>query len=639
MIYFEIVIAGKHRGPSSIFTYSYDSHLAVGTVVTVLLRGKKANGFIVKISSKPSYKTLEISAVYPHIIPTSSVKSFLDLSSVYPLSSAYLASLFMPAELKYQSADLPDNEVSELPILSPHQTAAFDSIITEPKSCILYGDTGSGKMRLYMHLVRQVVRSGKNVIVLTPEIGLSAQLYTDLRQYFGNIVIYHSDLTPKQKRLAWSKCQESKSGLVLVGPRSALGMPLANIGLIIVDESHDQSYRQDNLPYVNAKVFAAILAKNNQSRCIYGSATPLITDIYQAKSQNLPIVRLTELAVKSSKSHNIQVLDYADPGQRVSGGSLLKSSKIALETTFQNAGQALILSNRRGTARYVSCADCGYEERCSNCDHLLVYHHDKHMLHCHFCATKYPAHSVCPSCGGSSLSMRSQGTKAIVEEIKSLFGEVEVKRFDTDSAKAESLSAYTSELRSGEIDCIIGTQMVAKGLDLPMLKTLVVIGSGSQMSGFMSEEREYQLLYQVLGRAIRGHQDTDIFVQTSAPDSATLKFAVERDYDSFYIREISARKKYHYPPFCFMLVVHFCRKSSKSAEQSGKKIASEISKFASTQDTNLEVGPPTPNSSERLNDNYNWHVLVKSPTRSALVRLVEVLGPAVVCELDPLDLP
>jgi primosomal protein N' (replication factor Y) (superfamily II helicase) len=635
MFYYEVAISGKQRGPTSIFTYSYADLLDIGRVVYVTLRGKKASGFIVKISSKPSYKTLSIASTSSHTIPTASVNTYSDLSGAYPLSSAYIASLFMPGTVAGKTDELATKGVIDIPPLNTHQTEALNKILLAEKSCLLYGDTGTGKTRLYIHLINGEIKKGKNVLLLAPEIGLASFLYDEISKYFPMSILYHSGLSPKKRRSAWVAAEKSGGGLVAIGPRSALGLPLQNIGIIVLDEAHDQSYRQDSLPFVHSRVFAALLAKNNDAYCVYGSATPLVADYYQAKLTGMPIVRLTELATSSDKTYGVHVLDYKDDKQKVSSGSLLRSSRQALEQTFKSGKQALILSNRRGTARYVSCTSCGHEERCELCDHLLIYHHDLHQLRCHFCMAKYPVPTSCSSCGQDTMTMRSEGTKAIASELEGIFPNISVMRFDTDNSRADQLSEHIAVVKSGEVDCIVGTQMIAKGLDLPNLQTLVVIGGGSFSSGFASEEREFQLLYQVIGRAIRGHQDTQIFIQTSSPESSLLGHTVARDYDSFYAEELSLRQKFDYPPFCHMMIVHYSRKSSASAQKSGQDLVNKILDMGQK----ISIHPPTPNTTERIGPDYNWHILLKSKKRSRLYDIAENLGTNVVCELDPSELP
>jgi primosomal protein N' (replication factor Y) (superfamily II helicase) len=635
MFYYEVAISGKQRGQTNVFTYSHPDKLDIGRIVGVTVRGKKAQGFIVKISSKPTYNTLGIASVSSHSLPKSSINTYLDLTLTYPISGAYLASLFMTSGVDGKVDELAPRDAISIPPLSPHQRAAFEQILSSNTSCLLYGDTGTGKTRLYIHLIENELKQGKNVLLLAPEIGLASFLYEEISKYFSRTILYHSGLTPKKRRSAWVASEQSSGGIVVVGPRSALGLPLGNIGTVILDEAHDQSYRQDGLPFVHSRVFAALLAKNNSAVCIYGSATPLVSDYYQAETLGMPIVKLTELAVGTNKTYDVHILDYKDDKQKMSSGSLLKDARHTLEATFKAGKQALILSNRRGTARYVSCTSCGHEERCESCDHLLIYHHDLHQLRCHFCMTKYPVPTSCSSCGQDTMTMRSEGTKAIATEIQSLFSDINLMRFDTDNLKADHLSGHIDRIKSGEVDCIVGTQMIAKGLDLPNLKTLIVIGGGSFSSGFASEEREFQLLYQVIGRAIRGHQDTDIYIQTSSPDSSLLKHTVARDYDSFYREEIALRKKFDYPPFCHMMVVHYSRKSSKSAANSGRDIMTKIL----DQNQKVSISEPTPNTTERISTDYNWHILVKSKKRSRLYEIAESLGTSVVCELDPAELP
>jgi primosomal protein N' (replication factor Y) len=230
--------------------------------------------------------------------------------------------------------------------------------------------------------------------------------------------------------------------------------------------------------------------------------------------------------------------------------------------------------------------------------------------------------------------MRSVGSKAVVDELSRLFPDAVIKRFDTDNDKNDHLLSHIEDLKSGKIQIIVGTQMIAKGLDLPKLKSLVVFAGGSS-SGYMSEEREFELLYQVLGRAMRGHQDTSIVIQTSNPDSAVLSWVIDRDYDSFMSSELADRKAFHYPPFCYMMLIHIRRKSSTGTAAAAQKLVDTLK----NRYPKLQIGSPTPNTVERLGPFYNWHIIIKSNRRSVLTTISEQIGTSFQCELDPVDIP
>jgi len=637
MFYYEVATAGNTRGSTSIFTYESALALEIGTIVRVSIRSKLCLGFIVKNSSKPAFKTNALDTYEPTIIlPKEILSTFKDLSNLYPLSESQLAGLLTPpsAPKNFEQKDEASaTDAQPIPPLSQEQYKVVQTILSGSQNTLLFGDTGTGKTRMYLHLIEKVLRDGKNVILLAPEIGLATYLFKEMETYFTNSIIYHSNLTPKQRFLTWLASSKSKSGLLVVGPRSALSLPIQSVGLIILDEAHDGSYRQDSSPYVHAKVFAAILAKNHGAMCVYGTATPSVNDYFSATQLKNPILEIKNRAVESENTTTIHVADYADESER-SGGSLLKSSIQAISGAIKQGGQALVLVNRRGTARYVACDNCGNEQRCTICDHLVVYHHDAYELRCHFCNTRYPVPSKCSECGSFDIKMRSYGTKALVEELTRSFPDISIRRFDTDTAKKDHLHEHTQSLKDGSIQLVVGTQMIAKGLDLPKLRTLVVLSSNSG-NGYGGEERDFQLLYQVLGRATRGHQNTKVVIQTASPSAHIIKYAVDRDYLAFYEKELADRKAFFYPPYCHMMIVHISRKTAKGAASAGTTVQQKIS----AEHRDVYVSPPLPDMTERVGLQYNWHLLVKSSKRSRLVDIARELGTGYLCELDPIDTP
>jgi primosomal protein N' (replication factor Y) len=636
MFYYEVAVGGKSKGKQDFFTYEYAQKLSVGTVVSVMFKQDELLGFIVKNSSKPNFNTNSILSVSSLTVPQAQVVTYLSLCSLYPFSGQSLAHLFLPPQLP-KNGEINLTKVQQKPLedLNSEQASAVELITSKGSSAFLFGDTGTGKTRVYTHLIKHYLKQNKNVILLAPEIGLASYIYKEVQPYITNSLLYHSNLASKKRSEVWKRAHDSDKGLLLVGPRSALTLPLQNIGLIIMDESHDASYRQDNQPYIHSRAIAALLAKNYGGLCVYGTATPNVADFYNATRLGVPIAKMSHPAVGTGKTTSVVAVSYDDANERTPGSSLLKTTRELLERTFKTDGQVLILMNRRGTARYISCETCGHEERCKNCDHLLVYHHDIHSLMCHFCTRKYAVPSTCSECSAGTLTMRSFGTKAVENEISKLFPSVTIGRFDTDTPKKLHLSELAPAIKSGEIQCVIGTQMVAKGLDLPKLKTLVVLGSGFSSSGFAGEEREFQLLYQVIGRANRGHQDTNVVIQTYNTSDHLLQSASKRDYESFYSYELKQRKQFNYPPFCHMGVIHYARKSSISCQKAGTSLINKLRK----QFKNIEFVGPLSDTHERRGPNYHWHILMKSKKRSDLVAIAHEIGTAWTCELDPIDTP
>lgn len=636
MLYFEVAVGNSSRGDKYIFTYSSPIKINKGSVVVVDFRGKDHFGFIVKKVTKPVFNTLPIKEISSYSIPPTLQKALSELAQKYPFSGQLLTRLFLPSSIKrYETKSGDKISTTEMPELNTDQKIIVDSIIKMSGNALLFGDTGTGKTRMYCHIINSVLKANKNALLLEPEIGLASYIHKEISEIFPNVVLYHSTMTPKERQLAWQKVHDTESGLVVIGPRSALTLPIKNLGVIITDEAHDAAYRQENSPYIYAQtIISSIVHSTPGCFYIYGSATPNVTDHYFAGEIGIPIYRLKTPAMGGKQTKPPVTISPRETTEIQSGKLLLKTSIEVLRETFKQGGQAMILINRRGTARLVRCEECGHELSCPNCGHLYVYHHDTHRLHCHFCTSRTAIPTSCPECNHSPLSMIPFGTKALELEISKLFPAIAARRFDTDTSKEDHLSRYTSQLENGEIQCIIGTQMIAKGLDLPKLKTLVVI-EGANGSGYMNEERQFQLLYQVVGRAHRGHQDANIIIQSENHLSPIIANVLARDYESFYRSELSERKAFRYPPFCHMMVIHYQRKSSKSAQTAGNNIVNSIK----SEFPGIEILEPVANLSEKLRDTYSWHIVVKSPRRKTLQSVAEHIGSSWLCEFDPITTP
>lgn len=633
MFYYEVAIGGNGRSNHQFFTYSHNELLPVGTIVYAPFRKRKALGFIVNKSSKPSFATRSIQEFSKLKVPKDQRQAYKDLCALYPLAGQIIARLFLPKSLKQYPISSSAQKLKKLPPLNVHQQAIVSDILRHKTGALIHGETGSGKTRMYMHLIAEAHARGKNVVLLEPEIGLASYIHKEILSVFPDAILYHSNLKTSERNQLWHKAYYTKGHGLIIGPRSALGLPIENLGLIITDEAHDTSYRQDNFPYLTTQHLVASLTRSSGAYYVYGSATPGVSELYYAQKLQIPYYRLTQLAREAKQITKPLIIDASLQKERLQGKLLLNSSIKSLEKAFKNGEQALILLNRRGTARLVHCNDCNHELTCNTCNRFLVYHHDAHYLACHYCQTKQSMPQVCPKCSGGELVMVPYGTKAIEREIAQRFPNIKTVRYDTD-ATGYTLDQHKKDLENGTIQCLIGTQMIAKGVDLPALSTLIVV-HGSGMGGFSSEERQFQLLYQVVGRAYRGHRDTTIVIQTNDIHSKVIGYATNRDYESFYQQELSERERYIYPPYVHLMVVHIERKSSKSAETAGQRLIATIKKMGHP----VLISSPLSNTTEKVGTSYRWHVTVKSKNRSVLKDISLELGTAWLCELDAINLP
>jgi primosomal protein N' (replication factor Y) len=590
-----------------------------------------------KFTTKPILKSLDLP-----VLP----KTLLGLADwilqYYPAPIGILAQSLLPAGISSKAINeevienLEHPDSNNLPPLTSEQKSAL-KVMTSRDSYILHGKTGSGKTRIYLELALKNVKNNKSVIILTPEISLTSQLADTFDQVFGNrVVVMHSNLTPASRQRVWIKCLRSTEPLIVIGARSALFMPVNNIGLIVLDESHESAYKQEQAPQYQTARVAAYLAKINMASLVLGSATPSIADYYLAKQRNKPIIELTKLAQQNSHKNEIIIVDKKDYSLFNKSNLLSKQLIEAIEKALNNGEQSLLYLNRRGTARIIMCQSCGWQANCPHCDIPLTYHSDKHHLRCHSCVYSANAPSSCPSCGQPDIIYKSAGTKAVVNEIERLFPSARVARYDTDNSVSESFERNFQAVKKGEIDIIVGTQMLAKGLDLPKLTTLGVILADSSlyMPDYTAEERTFQLINQVLGRIGRGHGHGKAIIQTYHPDHEVLKNAVDSDYQNFYSREIKTRQQYMFPPFCFILKVTFKRASVKSVESAALQAKNQISASGIA----VRIEGPAPSFYEKISNKYQWQLIIKSKNRSNLLEIIKILPKNCSYDIDPLDI-
>lgn len=631
--------ASYHRDEP--LTYSSDIELQVGQIVIVPVRSKEVLAIVASSVSKPSFAAKAVLSV-PDLppLPKPLQDLLLWLKDYYPAPLGLTTQLFLPDSLPSKkpepvaaAAAIQDN----LPVLTPDQRAALDAIEGSGMH-ILHGETGTGKTRVYLELAKRSFDAGKSSIILTPEIGLTSQLTQTFRATFGDrVVVMHSGLTDTARRQSWQMVLESKHPLVIVGARSALFAPLANVGLIVIDESHETAYKQDQAPYYHTASVAAKLASLHQSALVLGSATPLVTDYYVAKAKKRPIVRMTQTAAGDSiESPHVEVVDLKDRA-KFSRSPYLSTTLIdAIKKKLQEGEQTLLFLNRRGTARVVFCEKCGWQAACPHCDLPLVYHGDHHMMRCHSCSYKSQVPSSCPECKSTDIVFKSIGTKAIMLEVERLFPEARAMRFDTDNKKSERLEAHYDAVRSGDIDIIVGTQTLAKGLDLPKLGLVGVVLADTSLyfPDFSAQERTYQLLSQVLGRIGRGHRHGSAIVQTYAPESALLEAVIHKDWDTFYNKELVERQSFLFPPFCYLLKITCKRATSQSAQKAAETFAIQLR----SQNNNILIEGPAPAFHEKVQNKFVWQLIIKSKRRGPLVSIVRQLPSGWTHDIDPMNL-
>jgi primosomal protein N' (replication factor Y) len=507
-----------------------------------------------------------------------------------------------------------------------------------PGTALLHGVTGSGKTHVYIELARQTLERGESVIILVPEIALTSQLVEEFSSYFKEIILTHSRQTEAERHLAWQDALTSIKPRVVIGPRSALFMPLVRIGLVVIDESHEPSFKQEQSPRYSALRAASILAREHKAKLVLGSATPSITDYYLANQSQRPIITMRERARQDAQTPTVNLIDMTKRDNFKKHRFFSNTLLTQLENTFANGNQALIFHNRRGSASTTLCENCGWSASCTHCFTPLTLHADKHQLRCHICGIIEKIPTSCPECHSADIIHKGIGTKLIESELRKLFPQQTISRFDGDNETGESVDQKYKELYDGEIDLIIGTQVIAKGLDLPKLRTVGVIqaDAGLSLPDFGSSERTFQLLAQVVGRVGRSSHPTNVIVQSYQPAHPAVLDGLAQDYMHFYNTSLSERQRGHFPPFVYLLKLVCIYKTEAAAIKNAKIVAQEL---RSKLPGSVEILGPTPSFYERQRDTYRWQLILKSQKRADLVTALQHI-PAVhwQSELDPISL-
>lgn len=643
MYYYLVWVRSNRYHGAEALTYASTERLPSGSIVQVELQKELVLGVVTGLTSQPRFQTKPITTIYDlPPIPAHLLKLVQWLQQYYPAPVGIMTQQLIPAHFSAKqlaselspSYALPD--LSQLPVLSSDQVRAIEAM-QERDTYLLHGKTGSGKTRIYMELAAQAIGSGKSALILTPEISLTSQLADNFRQVFADrVVVMHSQQAPSERQKAWLQCLRTSEPVVVIGPRSALFSPVAKLGLIVLDEAHEAAYKQEQAPQYQTGRVASYLASVSRSSLVLGSATPSVSDYYLAAQKEKPIITLAQLAQPSDHPVEVTIVDRKDISLFNRSPFLSQSLITAIEASLAHNEQSLLYLNRRGTARMVMCERCGWQATCPHCDVPLTYHGDHHQLRCHSCDYHTHAPTVCPDCGHTDIMYKTAGTKAIVEEAERLFPGARIARFDTDNTRAERFEQHYEAVKDGSVDILVGTQLLAKGLDLPRLSTLGVVLADTSlyMPDFSAQERTFQLISQVLGRIGRGHTAGRAIIQTYHPDHPVLTAAISGDYATFYHDELTSREQFLFPPFCYLLKLTVRRASSKAAETAAEKLKHELE----TSGYKVRVEGPAPNFYERFQNKYQWQLVIKARQRSELLKILAVLPSGWSYDLDPIDL-
>ena len=627
-MYADVVVALPF---DAIYTYyipeSLIDSIFFGIRVSVPVGAREMTGFVLKVHEDKPNGDFQIKEIKRAIDKTAVFnEDLLDLarwmSNMYLSSLGENLSMMIPSGRKESEVSMLSSPISfnRIEKLTQDQENALKRLRENPKDTFyLYGVTGSGKSEVYLRRAEDVIESGKQVLYLVPEITLTHQLSEEVANRFsGNVAILHSALTPSQRLKAWNQIKDGKVSLI-IGARSSIFAPFKNLGLIILDEEHDTSYKSGNTPRYHARQVAQYRAGKNNCQLIMGSATPSLEAWKLILEQKIKSISMPN-RIGQGHFPSISVVNILKEKRNIS-----EALEIEMRKTLSMGKSIILFLNRRGFSYRYVCSSCGSVLTCPNCSVALTYHKKNNRLVCHTCGYSTPPIKACPECGAMDLSPRGFGTECVEEEVMALFPNARIARLDTDIAGSDKNKAkeIIEDFREGKLDILLGTQMIAKGLNFPNVALVGVLNADSTLSipDFRASERTFELIHQVSGRVGRYRNDGRVIIQTSQPSANAIQCAATNSLEQFYSLELKERRLTMFPPYS-RLVNLTLRGRNKDKIQT---IADNLEKLANSYAKdykNVEVFSASPCLIEKQALNYRYHVLIRAKSISTLLKLV-----------------
>ncbi len=644
------------------------SRAKVGVRVRIPFKNRETTGFLVRLSEVPSDQKLkEVIAIQDDepVLNERTLRLTRWLAENYFSSWGEAIEAAVPAWVKkgkrFQDSVEPPLSKTKDPLerpLTEEQKKAFIRIKEalkeeDPRPILLFGVTGSGKTELYIRAIKEVLKVGKGAIVLVPEIALTEQIRRFFSEHFGGeLEILHSKLSDGERYLAWKRIESGKRR-VLLGPRSAIFAPLPRLGLVLIDEEHEGSYKQEQSPRYHAREVALWLAREEKALLVLGSATPSLESTYLASQGTFERLDLTK-RVEDKKLPQVTLVDLRKE-MDVQRRTVILSRLLAkeIETNLRQKEGTLLLLNRRGFSTQVHCPGCGEVVSCRSCEVSLTFHQEENVLLCHYCNFQTDIPKICARCTKPLLRFTGFGTEKVESELGRVFPQARISRIDADSIRKKgSHEKILQDFRDRKIDILVGTQMIAKGFDFPHVTLVGVILAdvGLMLPDFRSGERTFQLLTQVAGRAGRGEKLGRVIIQTFSPEHPSIVSAKTHDYLTFYQNELLKRLEHGYPPAQSLINLLVRSKDEKKAylfaRQLRHDLANEIQKLMVEGEKGLELVGPAPLPFYRLRGHYRWHVLLKADKikkaqvviRDTLKKLKRSSGVAMQIDVNPLNI-
>lgn len=495
----------------------------------------------------------------------------------------------------------------------------------EYKKYLLYGVTGSGKTEIYLQLIEKVINEGKSAIMLVPEISLTPQMINRFIERFGKdiIAVLHSKLSVGERYDSWERIENGEARIV-IGARSAIFAPVCNLGIIIIDEEHDSSYKSEMAPRYNAKEVATQIAKYNNIPLLLGSATPDIVTFYKAQNEDIELLKLSKRANNSSLP-NVQVVDLKQ--ELANGNRTMISVKLykLIQENLKNKKQTILFLNRRGFSTFVMCRDCGYVAKCKNCNISLTYHKKEEKLKCHYCGYEEEIHKICPECGSKKIKYFGTGTQKLELEINKIFPTASTIRMDIDTVtKKNSHEEILEKFNKDKIDILIGTQMIVKGHHFPNVTLVGVVSADGSLNidDYRASERTFDILVQVAGRAGRENLQGNVIIQTYNPDNYSIQYAKKQNYDEFYNVEIKLRNQLRYPPFCDIIMFGISGETEEIVSKTAEKLYRNLKEQIEKEQIIANVLKPLPAPIDKIKNRYRWRIIIKAKVNDKLIDMI-----------------
>ena len=517
---------------------------------------------------------------------------------------------------------------NKLPILSEAQSIALDEIhksFTDHDITLLHGVTSSGKTEIYIHLISYILQRGDQALFLVPEIALTTQLTRRLQKVFGDrVLIYHSRFSDNERVDIWKKLLNGSEPCVIIGARSSLFLPFSRLGIVIVDEEHESSYKQyDPAPRYNARDIATVLASMHGAKTLLGSATPSIETYHKAKIGKYGFVELLQ-RYENVTLPKIEVVDMTTSRKRyLTKGSFATNTIAASKEALEKGNQVIIFHNRRGFAPLARCKQCAWTPKCEHCDVSLTYHRFQHQLVCHYCGASYPLPNVCPSCKEPAVEILGYGTERVEDEVANLFPDHRILRMDLDTTRnKDGYENIIDDFSNHKADILVGTQMVTKGLDFGDVSMVAILNADSIINfpDFRSTERAFNMLEQVSGRAGRRTEQGAVIVQTSNPTHPIINFLKNHDYVGFFNHEIEERKLFNYPPFTRVIYIYLKHRDNNNLSEISTIYASRLRELFG----NRVFGPEEPMIS-RIQSLYIRKIMLKIEINASMKKVKQIL--------------